>query len=873
MSLVTIAGTERKMGLDEYQRKRDFNRTPEPEGDAGRSVSGQKFVVQKHAASRLHYDFRLEMQGVLKSWAVPKGPSLDPSDRRLAVHVEDHPLEYGGFEGVIPEGEYGGGTVMLWDQGIWEPKGDPVKGYEKGDLKFILHGAKLKGEWALVRMHAKEEDAKNWLLLKKKDGESSRQRDILEEAPLSVSSGRSLEEIRSREDRVWTSAGEKDGSEWTVAEHRPETVAIDPAVLQNARKAKQPETVRPQLATLTAQVPEGENWLHEIKYDGYRILLVLKDGRVRLLTRRGNDWTDKFREIARVGETLPVDRAVLDGEVVVQRPDGTTDFQSLQNVLKGVEKEHLLYYVFDIVHCQGFDLTGAPLLERKDLLRKLITGMANQQTIKYSDHILGQGRMVYHNACRLALEGIVSKDAQSRYEHKRTRTWLKVKCQFRQEFVIGGFTDPSGSRVGFGALLLGVHDREGSLVYAGKVGTGFTDELLQSLRKEMEQLQRSDPPFANPPQGREAKGVHWIEPRLVGEVEFTEWTKEGILRHPSFKGIRKDKSPRDVVREVPGSSGDQAGPVSSKADPAKRTRIREDMMIAGVKLTSPDKILYPEQGVTKKELAGFYEDIGEQMLPHLEGRPLTLVRCPQGREKECFYQKHATDELKEYVDSVQVKEKEGSRPYVMVKNLRGLIGLVQMGTLEFHPWGSRADMLDRPDTMVFDLDPDEGLDWSRVTGAARELKERLESLGLAGFVKTTGGKGLHVFVPLSRRAGWDEIKEFSAAVAEGMVRDSPNAYVATMTKSKRRGKVFIDYFRNSRGSTSVCAYSTRARPNAPVSVPLRWDELSPKIRSDHYTVANLRRRLIALKEDPWEGYFQVRQSITREMRKAVGMKG
>ena len=642
------------MGLETYLEKRRFDRTPEPTGEVEASPTGNLYIIQKHAASHLHYDLRLELDGVLKSWAVPKGPSLNPADKRLAVHVEDHPIEYGTFEGIIPEAEYGGGTVMLWDRGTWEPEGDPLKGYAKGDFKFKLHGEKLKGSWVLARMKGKAGgEGKNWLLIKKRDSEaiSGSDPEPVETMNRSVASGRTMQEIASQREKFWYEgevllrAGVPDdiaqpkSLRSTSRKAGGAPVRIDPAHLPGARTAGQPGFISPELATLVSKAPQGENWVHEIKYDGYRILCVLSGRQARLFSRNEKQWTDRFPEIAEAAARIPVESAILDGEIVVVDQNGRTDFQALQNMLQGVRNGRLVYFVFDIAFCAGYDVTQTPLIERKKLLRSILP---EGPPILYADHIQGEGEAVFDNACRLGLEGIISKRADSIYEHRRSRSWLKVKCFMRQEFVIGGYTDPGGSRAGFGALLLGYFDPDGGLVYSGKVGTGFSEKTLEALSERLMAMETVKPPFINPPAGYEAKGAHWTRPELVAEVEFSAWTEDGILRHPSFKGLREDKNPRDVVREHPhgkASNGD-AEENRTSADPKPpgggKPKTGEGSPSSAA-LSNPDRVLYPEIGITKRALAEYYADIADWIMPHLAKRPLTLVRCPEGRERGAFF--------------------------------------------------------------------------------------------------------------------------------------------------------------------------------------------------------------------------------------------
>lgn len=888
-----------RMGLKEYHRKRDFRRTPEPKGKLGDATPGRMFVVQKHAARRLHYDFRLELDGTLKSWAVPKGPSLNPATKALAVHVEDHPLEYATFEGIIPQGEYGGGTVMVWDHGTWEPDGDPARQYRAGKLSFELHGEKLRGGWTLVRMSGRAgEDGKNWLLIKRQDKAASKRRDIVAAEPASVVSGREMQEIAADADRVWSNNGRSDhaanGKKARKTTKKPATPSAsnngkgrvgrpqkpaagatvignrDLAKLPGAKRASLPRKFKPQLAVLAAEVPTGDDWLHEMKFDGYRLLAFVDHGTVRLITRNGNDWTHRFGTIRKELESLPVETAILDGEIVSLNKDGLSDFQELQNLLKRGNANSLVYYVFDGPYLNGFNLQSTPLVERKQFLaRLLLSGTPNNDgVLRYSDHIQGSGESVLTSACRHAMEGVVSKRADSPYEQRRSPTWLKVKCLKRQEFVIGGFTKPSGARVGFGALLLGYYEGD-RLMYAGRVGTGFTNDTLRQLKAELKQRRADSPAFANPPTGAEARGVTWVRPELVGEVEFTEWTDEGLLRHPSFQGLREDKRPRQIYREepmtMPKTKSHPGKPTKSSAGSAstklKAGARKADAVVAGVTITHPDRVLYPEQGVTKLDLAKYYEAVADWVLPYVTNRPLTLVRCPSGRAGACFYQKHMKDTLPDGLRSVTIQEKDKADEYVVVDDLAGLVSLVQMSVLEIHPWGARADQIEKPDLIVFDLDPGPGVEWDDIVTGARLLRKRLDGAKLNSFVRTSGGKGLHVVVPLKPGGSWEDVKEFARAFAQAVAHDDPRRYIATASKAKRKGKIFVDYLRNSRGATAIASYSTRARAGAPVAMPLDWKELSKVKSGDQYTVFNAVRRLGTLRKDPWESFFKLRQSL------------
>jgi len=891
------------MTLEEYRRKRNFSKTAEPAGDAQALAGGSQFVVQKHAASRLHYDFRLELDGVLLSWAVPKGPSLDPAVKALAVQVEDHPLEYAGFEGIIAPGEYGAGTVMVWDRGIWQPEGDPREGYRRGNLKFRLAGEKLRGRWALVRMNG--EDGKNWLLIKHRDKEAipGDKHGLEEREPDSVLSGRSMEQIAADADSHWDpsrpakqaqrpglapaqSKRSKRAKSPTPGSVNLKEIARAIKALPEAKAAKLPRSLEPQLATLSSAVPTGEDWLHELKFDGYR-LLAWADGKlVRLMTRRGQDWTDRFSATAAAIAALGLKATILDGELVALDEHGVSQFQELQNWLRKGRTAELVYYVFDAPFLLGYDLRATPLIERKQALARVLLAHdpTNAGPIRYSDHVVGQGPAFRGQACDHGLEGVVSKRTTAQYQAGRSPQWRKLKCHNRQEFVVAGYTQPQGSRSHFGALLLGYY-RDGSLVYCGRVGTGFNQQTLRAVGKQLKVLRREDCPYDVPPPRAARRGVTWVEPELVAEVEFSGWTEDGVLRHPSFQGLREDKEPRDVVREQPNAGGNGASTAHKQANGAATNGKHKSAnkpssgnhsghTIAGVRLTNPDRVLYPEMGLTKEDLARFYEQIADWALPYLVNRPLTLVRCPQGAGKTCFYQKHWSQSMPPAVKSVRVPEKTGHQDYVLIDDLPGLISLVQIGALEFHPWPARADRLDRPDMMVFDLDPGEGVDWDQVKQAARDVRMVLEELGLQSWVRTTGGKGLHVVVPLARRNTWDDVSGFAQQVAQALVRAAPERYVATMRKQLRSGKVFIDYFRNAQGATSVASYSTRSRAGAPVATPLAWDELDAVSAGNQFHVGNLPQRLQRLATDPWEGFGSARQSLTKDIRrKAAGLTG
>jgi bifunctional non-homologous end joining protein LigD len=859
------------MGLDTYRRKRDFQKTPEPKGARRAKRSKERsFVIQKHAASRMHHDFRLELDGVLKSWAVPKGPPLEPRAQALAVEVEDHPLEYGSFEGVIPKGEYGGGTVMLFDRGTWEPEGDARKALSDGKLTFRLDGERLRGRWSLVRMADRPGDKKhNWLLIKRTDGAGDKSAMPAGETR-SVSSGRTMKEIANEADRVWSSkkgelakgARDKEGKK---------AVALDPGAVPGAKRARLSGDTQPQLATLVASAPDGDEWLNEVKYDGYRLLAIKDGARVCLRTRGRKDWTDRFPTVARAIAGLGVGRAIVDGEVVVLGADGTSSFQALQNSLDRRASAEHVYFAFDLPYCDGFDLTASPLIERKNLLARLLAVSPTRGVVRYSEHVAGRGADFFRAACELGLEGIIAKRADARYEQRRSRTWLKIKCVRRQEFVIGAWSDPQGTRSHFGALLLGVYEDDG-LHYCGKVGTGFDQRSLAALSARLAKLAADEPPFVDPPKGREARAAHWVRPELVCEVSFAEWTSDGSVRHPSFQGLREDKDARSVRREMPKKNAEAAAGPGKRKPPAAPTRAgassarkKGEAVVAGVRLSNPGRILWPEDAITKEELAAYYVAVAGRMIPEIAGRPLTLMRCPRGYREACFYQRHVHESAPPSVRGVPVEEKGERRTYLAVDDLTGLLSLVQLDVLEFHVWGSRADRLEYPDRIVIDLDPDPSVPWPKVVATAHAVREQLEALDLQAFARTTGGKGLHVVVPIERRTPWEEVKGFARDLSAAVARREPALYVLTATKAKRKGKIYLDYLRNARTASAIASYSTRARAGAPVATPIRWEELEPALDPAKFTLRTVPERLKKLRADPWRGFADIRQKLTKRV--------
>ena len=852
------------MALEEYRRKRSFAKTPEPKGKAPRARKrGLSFVVQKHAASRLHYDFRLELDGVLKSWAVPKGPSLDPADKRLAVHVEDHPLEYGGFEGTIPEGEYGGGTVMLWDRGTWQPDGDAEEGLKKGHLKFTLMGSRLKGKWALVQMHGdRGGDGKNWLLIKEHDGTErpGHGTELVERYERSVASRRSMDGIAKAHDRVWRSKPRRTAL-LTHAERLMERTRAPAAAeaIAGARPARLPAVPKPQLATLAAAAPEGKEWLHEIKLDGYRMLARIADGKVKMFSRNGKDWSGRFLKIEAVLAALPLEQAVIDGEVVHLQPNGVSSFSALKDDLSANRTDPLVYYVFDLLHRDGQSLEGSPLVARKAALERLMAD-APEGPVRFSEHVVGTGGKFFAQACRMKLEGIVSKRADAPYRAGRGGDWVKVKCVAREEFIVIGWTDPGGKRTGLGALLLGYYDGTKVLRYAGAVGTGFTARTLAELRRKLDRLAKQSAPSAEIAKAA-PRGAHWVRPALVAEIQYTEWTGDGRLRHPSYLGLREDKEADEVMLDRTKAAA--APPPAAKASRGGAVEI------ASVRLTHPDKVLYPDKRITKLDLARYYVAVAEHMLPHVQGRPLTLVRCPDGEGKKCFYQKHPGDSAPDALQRIEIEEKEGRTTYLIADDSAGLVSLVQMGALEIHLWGSTRKKLEQPDRIIFDLDPDVGLKWDRVVEGALAVRDLLAEMGLETFVKGTGGKGLHVVLPVKPKYDWDEIKSFAHAVAGEMVRRQPDSYTPSLPKKARHGKIFIDYLRNQRGATAIAPYSARAKPGASVAAPLSWKEVEGGTRGDAFTIATLPDRLKRLRRDPWETLFEVKQQIPAAMMRKL----
>ena len=834
----------RKVPLDieTYNKKRDFSKTKEPRGRKLKG-RGDSFVVQKHEASRLHWDFRLELDGVLKSWAVPKGPSLDPGENRLAMRTEDHPLDYGDFEGTIPKGEYGGGTVMLWDQGRWipDPRKDPSKTIEEGHLHFTLEGDRMKGEWVMFRLKPKPgEKAEPWMLKKVTDGfaDPGDGDALVDNCVTSVTTGRTMAEIAAGED-VWQSnrGGKKGGRAKKAAGKAP------------------PPFEEPQLATLVDEVPEGTSWIHEYKYDGYRLLLAVGDGVATAWTRNGKDWSDKFKALVKAAARLPAG-CLIDGEAVAIDDEGKPSFQLLQSTLKDQKGANLVFYAFDLLIDRGKDIRSLPNIERKQRLAALLEGVG--APILYGDHVIGRGDELFREVCKTGGEGIVSKRASAPYRGTRTRDWLKIKCIQRQEFVIVGWSE-SDRRIGFRSLLLAAKEK-GKLTYVGKVGTGFNGRLIQELMDRMEPLSIEKSPVEVPRADR--KGAHWIKPELVAEIAFAEFTDDGILRHPSFISLREDKPAEDVVVEQP----QKVKGVSEKRKAAGKAKRKgkgqasaEDF---GIEISSPERVIFPELALTKKDLADYYATIEPLIMIDAARRPMTLIRCPGGRTGECFFQKHDKGTFGPHVMHIPIEESDGAiEDYLYFDDIKGLLASVQMGTVEFHGWGSKVDKVEYPDRLVFDLDPDVGLDFNKVKDAAVRLKALLQDLGLRSFPLLSGGKGIHVVVPLDQTKDWPTVKSFAERFSRAIAEAEPQTFTANIRKVQRQGRIFLDWLRNQRGATAVMPYSARAREGAPVSAPVSWEELDRYESGHHFSIRDAEELLERAGSKLLAGWGEAKQAL------------
>jgi bifunctional non-homologous end joining protein LigD len=851
---------------------RDFSKTAEPAGAEKTKPSNRlRFVIQKHAATRLHYDFRLELDGVFKSWAVTKGPSLDPADRRLAVEVEDHPLDYGDFEGTIPKGEYGGGTVMLWDRGYWEPEDDPRAGLKKGDLKFTLDGERLKGSFVLVRMKRREREKRdNWLLIKHRDGWSVEDHgDLLTEGETtSVASGRGMEEIAAGKGKgptkFMTGKGRASGKDvWRSNRAEQAEPAPRPAPLRAAPapkvRAALPGFVPPQLAKSVDRPPPGSGWGHEIKFDGYRLQLRVEKGKGRLLTRAGLDWTGKFKEIA--ADAAPLPDGLFDGEACALDANGSPDFPALQAALSDGKTGDLVFFAFDALFVDGEDLRNQPLRDRKARLAEVIraAGKKLEKRIRYVDHFETAGDAVLQSACRMSLEGIVSKRLDAPYRSGRTETWQKSKCRAGHEVVIGGWNGEAGQ---LRSLLVGVH-RDGKLVYVGKVGTGFGRDVVRRVLPRLEKAEAAKSPFTGPGAPRKEAHGHWAEPVLVAEIEFAGFTASGMVRQGAFKGLREDKPAQDVEAETPAPvSTELAEPHPAPKAPPKTAAGANVVM--GVVISNPDKPIWPDDGkggvVTKLDLARYLETVGPWMMQHIKGRPCSIIRTPDGVGGERFFQRHAGKGSSALLTEVKVFGDH--KPYLQVDRLEALAALAQIGAVEYHPWNCQPFQPEVPGRLVFDLDPDEDIPFERVIEGALAVKARLESLGLETFCKTTGGKGLHVVTPLLDGKGktdWPTAKKFAQDVCLTIAADEPDRYVVNMAKAKRKGRIFLDYLRNDRMSTAVAPLSPRGRPLAPVSFPLTWSQVKKGLDPKRWTIRTAPAEL--KKTKAWADYCDAERPL------------
>ncbi len=841
------SSTARDTSIRTYRAKRDFSVTREPAPEAHPAKNGGPiFVVQKHQAHRagLHWDFRLEHGGVLWSWAVRKGPSLDPADKRMAAHVEDHPLDYAEFEGRIPDGQYGGGTVELWDRGTWQPLDDPEEGMRKGEIRFVLDGKRLHGRFTLVRLKPRPGQRSrqdNWLLIKGHDEAEQRGAD----AP---------------------------AIERQAPAPKPAREPRNTPLAKGAKRGKLPQLQAPQLASVADEPPEGDDWVSEIKFDGYRLLCWLDEGKVRVVTRGGLDWTDRLPAVARAVAGLNAETALVDGELVALDKQGASSFPALQAALSGGKDHTLYFYLFDLLHLDGWDLRDCTLLERKRVLHDLDPG---QGMLRYSDHQIGAAARMRDEACRLGLEGIVCKRADAPYRAGRGHVWLKVKCRGREEFVVLGWTPPQGSRTGLGSLHVGYYDRQGGLHYAGGVGTGFSEDVLVRLSERLGEL-GSDPPKALIVAGDPLpKTINWVRPELVAEVQFASWSGSGRVRQAAYLGLREDKPAKEVVREPADPEADRKpirpppgdpsarrhGPVVAvpprreSAVVSARAPKRRVLTVGNIALTHPDRELWP--GITKRDLADYWNSVAEQALPGLARRPLAIVRCPEGIGGQHFFQKHGHSAL----PSVVRQGETDGQPYLVIDDVDGLIAMAQISAIELHAWGAgEADPL-RPDRMVFDLDPGEDVAFAEVAKAALDLREQLQRLGLTSFCRTTGGKGLHVVVPLEPAAHWDAVKPFCRAFAETLSQEQPERFLSTVRKADRQGRILIDWLRNGLGATAIASFSPRARDGATVATPVGWGEVDRRLDPAKFTLRSVPERLGRLKADPWEGFASLRQRL------------
>lgn len=847
--------------LDEYNKKRDFDATPEPSG-AKKTTRKKKvedhalqFCIQKHAATRLHYDFRIEIEGTLKSWAVPKGPSLDPHVKRLAIEVEDHPLDYASFEGTIPEGHYGAGEVIVWDRGIWRCIGDPVESYKKGKLKFTLEGEKLGGQWNLVRTH-QEGKSKPWFLIKHQDSAAKPEADfdVVKELPESVISDRTI---------IPKKSGKQVEAKPVETVPKPRKRAKS-GKLTGAKKAPLPDIIKPQLATLVETAPSGD-WRYEFKFDGYRMMARIDNGVVKLFTRNGHDWTAKLPKQVEALASLALESAWLDGEVIAADEEGVPSFQILQNAFESGKSGVIVFYLFDMPYLNGVDLREVPIEERRAALAKVVE-RSEEDIIRFSEDFGEEASDLLTSVCQMNMEGLIGKRAGSTYVSRRSDDWIKLKCKHRQEFVVVGYSEPKGARTSFGALLLGLHDKDsGELRYAGKVGTGFNDKTLRSILAQLKPLETDKPAVVNPPKGVDAKGVHWLKPELLAEVAYAEITKEGSVRHSVFQGLRNDKPATGITEETP-KSVNNVNPKSAPLPKKKVTKKSVEPSSGKIRITHPDRVIDASSGSTKMQLAEYYVSVADWILPSMQDRPIALVRAPEGIGGELFFQKNV-----ERLPIPGIETVEGES-VMLINNAEALVGAVQMSTIEFHSWNARAPDLDRPDRFVLDLDPDPALPWKSMVEATTLTLTLLDELGLKSFIKTSGGKGIHIVVPLTQKDDWETVKDFSHGIVKYMAKMIPDRFSAVSGPKNRVGKIFIDYLRNGKGATTINAYAVRSREGLPVSVPIFKEEVQEIKAANAWNIHTLHDRLDQLGEDPWKDFKKTKQTITTDMRRRLGLK-
>jgi bifunctional non-homologous end joining protein LigD len=874
--------------LSKYRAKRDFKKTQEPSGEAKvKGSNRRRFVIQKHDATRLHYDLRLELNGVFKSWAVTKGPSLDPHDQRLAVEVEDHPLDYGDFEGTIPKGQYGGGTVMLWDRGYWEPEGNktPEEALAKGDFKFTLEGERLHGSFVLVRMRHDRDGGKrtNWLLIKHHDDFSVEENGavVLEENATSVASGRTMEAIASGKgkkpkpfmiqggaveaDAVWDSNHGLAADERKAGKKLPAKPAKKPAAAKSAKSAM-PDFIAPQLCEALARPPSGDGWIHEIKFDGYRIQMRVEDGHVTLKTRKGLDWTAKWPAIAASASTLP--DCIVDGEICALDENGAPDFAALQAALSEGKTDALVFFAFDLMIVGDEDLREQPLTNRKERLAALLSDAGDDPLLRFVEHFETGGDAVLKSACRLSLEGIVSKQADAPYQSGRTETWAKSKCRAGHEVVIGAYAKINGK---FRSLLVGVN-RGSHFVYVGRVGTGYSAKVVEKLLPKLQEVETSKSPFTGIGAPKRSSDIVWLKPEIVAEIEFAGWTADGQVRQASFKGLREDKPADEVEAETPASPAENDVPDPETDRPApQRFRKGAKAEVMGVMISSPDKPLWPDAGdgepVAKVELARYHEAVGFWLIDHIKGRPCSIIRTPDGIGGEQFFQRHAMPGTSNLLELVTVFGDK--KPYLQIDRIEGLAAIAQIGGVELHPWNCEPNQPEVPGRLVFDLDPGPDVEFSTVVEAAREIRDRLEDLGLVSFCKTTGGKGLHVVTPLAvpkgKKLSWDQAKGFAHDVCQEMARDNPDLYLIKMAKNQREGRIFLDYLRNDRMATAVAPLSPRARPGATVSMPLNWTQVKADLNPKRFTIRTVPDLL--KKSTAWQDYCDGQRPLEQAIKR------